>query len=105
MKKIIFLSILSLIFLQSHILANENNCKEFKKFSVEYMKCKTALLKEKTIKTTNKIKDKTIETGENIKNKTISTSKNIIKDTKDYQNEEWSEQKEKIKKVKEKVLD
>ena len=94
MNKIIFLSILSLIFLQNHISANENNCKEFKKFSVEYMKCKTVLLKEKTIKT-----------GENIKNKTISTSKNIIKDTKDYQSKEWSEQKEKIKNVKEKVLD
>jgi len=94
MNKVVFLSILFSIFLQSHISANENSCKEFKKFSVEYMKCKTVLLKEKTIKT-----------GKNIKNKTISTSKNIIEDTKDYQSKEWSKQKEKIKNVKEKVLD
>ena len=94
MKKIIFLTIIFVMFLQNNISANENDCKEFKKFSVEYMKCKTALLKEKTIKT-----------GKNIKNKTISTSKNIIKDTKDYQSKEWSEQKEKIENVKKKVLD
>ena len=40
---------------------NNNNCKEFKKYSAEYFKC----------------------IGSNIKDKTISTGQNIIKDTKD----------------------
>ena len=61
--------------------ANNKNCKEFKKFSVEYFKCK----------------------GKIIKDKTISTGQNIIKDTKDYQNKEWSEEKEKLDKAKNKV--
>ena len=43
--------------------------------------------------------------GNMIKDKTISTGQNIIKDTKDYQNKEWSEEKKKWIKVKEKVLD
>jgi hypothetical protein len=38
-----------------------------------------------------------------IKDKTISTGQNIIKDTKDYQNKEWSEEKEKMNKAKDKI--
>ena len=37
------------------------------------------------------------------KDKTISAGQNIIKDTKDYQNKEWSEEKEKINKAKDKI--
>ena len=35
--------------------------------------------------------------------KTISAGLNIIKDTKDYQNKEWSEEKKKINKTKDKI--
>ena len=61
--------------------ADISNCKSFKKFSVEYFKCK----------------------GNLVKDKTISAGQNIIKDTKDYQNEEWSEEKKKIEKTKKKI--
>ena len=81
MKKIIFLIFLIMIINNSISFANDKNCKEFKKFSVEYFKCK----------------------GNIIKDKTISTGKNIIKDTKDYQNKEWSKEKEKIDKAKDKI--
>ena len=81
MKKIIFLIFLIMIINNSISFANDKNCKEFKKFSVEYFKCK----------------------GNIIKDKTISTGKNIIKDTKDYQNKEWSEEKEKMNNTKDKI--
>ena len=89
MKKIIFFIFLILTTIDSNIFAKSKDCKEFKKFSAEYFKCK----------------------GNIVKDKTISAWQNIIKDTKDFQNKEWSEEKEKIdkaknkiKKVKEKVL-
>ena len=81
MKKIIFLIFLIMIINNSISFANDKNCKEFKKFSVEYFKCK----------------------GNIIKDKTISTGQNIIKDTKDYQNKEWSEEKEKMNNAKDKI--
>ena len=81
MKKIIFLIFLILIINNSNSFADTKNCKEFKKFSVEYFKCK----------------------GNMIKDKTISTGQNIIKDTKNYQNKEWSEEKEKMNKIKNEV--
>ena len=81
MKKIIFYIFLTMIIYNPNSFANNNNCKEFKKFSVEYFKCK----------------------GNMIKDKTISTGQNIIKDTKDYQKKEWSEEKEKMNKVKDKI--
>ena len=40
-----------------------------------------------------------------VKDKTISAGQNIIKDTKDYQDEEWSEEKKKIEKTKKKIND
>jgi len=73
MKKIIFVITLFILSMNSKSFANNDNCKEFIKFSVEYFKCK----------------------GNIIKDKTISTGQNIIKDTKDYQNKEWSEEKKK----------
>ena len=79
-KKLFFLILVFLNF-YSISLANTNICNEFKKFSVEYLKCK----------------------GNIIKDKTISTGQNIIKDTKDYQNKEWSEEKDKLLKTKEKI--
>ena len=81
MKKAIFLTILIILNINSYSLANNGNCKKFKKFSAEYFKCK----------------------GNIVKDKTISAGQNIIKDTKDYQNKEWSEGKKKINNTKEKI--
>ena len=80
MKKIILLIIIILLNTNSMSFAVKDDCNEFKKFSVEYFKCK----------------------GKKVKDKTISAGQNIIKDTKDYQNKEWSEEKVKINKAKEK---
>ena len=78
-----FILYLLIIFnMNNVVLANNITCKEFKKFSVEYFKCK----------------------GNLVKDKTISAGKNIIKDTKDYQKDEWIEEKEKLNKTKEKIL-
>ena len=89
MKKI-FLLILLLINNHSAALAKDMNCNEFKKFSLEYLKCK----------------------GSVVKNKTITAGKNIIKDTSEYQKKEWLKEKNKIdnekdqiKKTKQKILD
>ncbi len=81
MKKIILLVIFFFSSTTSVSFAKNNDCKEFKKFSVEYFKCK----------------------GNIIKDKTISAGQNIIKDTKDYQNKEWSDEKKKIEKAKDKI--
>ena len=80
-KKIIFFIIFFLLNLNSICFANNNDCKKFKKFSVEYVKCK----------------------GNIVKDKTISAGQNIIKDTKDYQNKSWSDEKNKMIKTKEKI--
>ena len=81
MKKIFFLIVFIILSQSTFSLAVQNDCKEFKKFSMEYLKCK----------------------GNTIKEKTISAGQNIIKDTKDYQNKEWSEEKDKLLKTKEKI--
>ena len=81
MKKIIFFISIFLLNTNSISFANNNDCKEFQKFSVEYFKCK----------------------GNIIKDKTISAGQNIIKDTKDYQNKEWSEEMKQIEKAKDKI--
>ena len=70
-----------LLTLHTSSYADISNCKNFKKFSVEYFKCK----------------------GNLVKDKTISAGQNIIKDTKDYQNKEWSKEKEKMGKTKDKI--
>ena len=81
MKKIIFFIFMIFTVINSNGFANSKDCKEFKKFSVEYFKCK----------------------GNIAKDKTISAGKSIIKDTKDYQNKEWSEEKKKLNKAKDKL--
>ena len=81
MKRLTFLFIILFLNLNSNTFANNNDCKQFKKFSVEYFKCK----------------------GNIIKDKTITTGQNIIKDTKEFQNKEWSEEKEKMNKAKDKI--
>ena len=83
MKKIIYIIITLLINFNNHAFSNTLDCDEFKKFSVNYMKCKTSLIKDKT----------------------VSAGKNFIDDTKNYQNKEWSDEKSKLNKLKEKVTE
>ena len=94
MKKVFIYTIILFYTFTFKVLSDDKQCNDFKKYSVDYMKCKTSQLKIKTLETGKKIKDKTVKTG-----------KNIIKDTKEYQSKEWSEEKEKIDKIKEKVFD
>ncbi len=94
MKKVFIYTIILFFTFTLKVLSDDKQCNDFKKYSVDYMKCKT-----------NQLKIKTLETGQKIKDKTVSTSKNIIKDTKEYQSKEWSEEKKKINKIKEKVFD
>ena len=83
MKKILFIIITLLFYLNSYSFSDELNCNDFKKFSVSYMKCKANL----------------------IKNKTVSAGKNFIDDTKNYQNKEWSDEKNKLDNLKEKLTE
>ena len=71
MKKIFIYTIILFFTFTLKVLSDDKQCNDFKKYSVDYMKCKT-----------NQLKIKTLETGKKIKDKTVSTSKNIIKDTK-----------------------
>tara|TARA_A100001015_G_scaffold126395_1_gene140073 strand:+ start:1552 stop:1803 length:252 start_codon:yes stop_codon:yes gene_type:complete len=82
MKKKILVAIFLLNF-NSYSFSNELDCNEFKKFSVNYMKCKASLIKDKT----------------------VSAGKNFIDETKSYQNKEWSDEKNKLNDLKEKVTD
>ncbi len=82
MSKLLILILIVIFNFNTFSYGKNSDCKDLKKFSVEYLKCK----------------------GKSIKDKTVSTGKNIIKDTKDYQNNEWSKEKDKIKKAKEKVF-
>ena len=81
MKTKLALATLFFFIFNTFVYSNEKNCSDFKKFSVEYFKCKGNLIKEKT----------------------ISAGQNIIKDTKDYQNKSWSDEKKKMIKTKEKI--
>ena len=80
-KKLIFIFVFFLGF-YNILNSTELNCNNFKKFSMEYMKCKSSL----------------------IKNKTIIVGENFVKDTKDYQKKEWDDEKSKVDDVKKKVL-
>ena len=81
-KKLAFITI-SFIFLSFNTFASENNCQNFKKFSLEYLKCHAKLTKDRT----------------------LSTGQNIIKDTKNYQKKEWNKEKNKVDEIKKKVLE
>ena len=83
MKKTFFIFITFLFCFNNYSFSEELNCNEFKKFSVNYMKCKANLFK----------------------NKTVSTGKNFINDTKNFQNKEWSDEKNKLNDLKEKVTE
>ena len=67
----IFFIIILIFGLNNFAHSEDLDCGDFKKFSVNYMKCKANL----------------------VKNKTISVSKDFVEDTKDYQSKEWSREK------------
>ena len=81
MKKIIFIVTIFLLNFNSYSFSNKLDCNEFKKFSIDYIKCKASLIKDKT----------------------VSVGKNFIDETKDYQNKELSDEKNKFNDLKEKV--
>ena len=83
MKKIIFIFITFLFSFNNNSFSNELVCNEFKKLSVNYMKCKASLIKDKT----------------------VSAGKNFIDDTKNYQNKAWSDEKNKLKNLREKLTE
>tara|TARA_X000000950_G_scaffold179984_1_gene218260 strand:+ start:225 stop:479 length:255 start_codon:yes stop_codon:yes gene_type:complete len=83
MRNLILITTMFCLSLSAYSFSNEVNCNEFKKFSINYMTCK----------------------GNLVKNKTISFGKNFVEDTKNYQKKEWSKEKDKLKNLKEKVLE
>ena len=83
MIKLILITAMFCLNLNTYSFSNEVNCDEFKKFSISYMSCKANL----------------------IKNKTVSVGQNFVEDTKSYQKKEWSKEKRKLKNLKEKILE
>ena len=81
MIKIILITFIFVLCISQNVNSKEN-CSDFKKFSVDYMKCK----------------------ANSAKNKAVSAGKNFITDTKEFQNKEWSNEKEKINKIKKKAI-
>ena len=82
MKKVIFIIVI-LNLLKIKVYSEEIiDCSKYNKLSKIYLECKTNYIKKKT----------------------LSIGKNVVKDTKNYQKKEWSDEKEKLKKMKEKVL-
>ena len=80
MIKKILISFIFVLSICGNVYSKEN-CSDFKKFSLDYMKCKAS----------------------SAKNKAVSTGKNFIQDTKEFQNKEWSDEKEKMNEIKKKV--
>ena len=83
MKTLFFIIILFCLNLSTYSFSNENDCSEFKKFSVNFMTCKANLIKMKT----------------------VSAGKNFVNNTMNYQKKEWSKEKDKFNKLKDKVLE
>ena len=81
-KKILLIIFITFVF-GNLSYSNENDCSQFKKLSINHIKCKSI----------------------SVKDKTIAAGKNIVEDTKDYQKKEWSSEKEKLGKIKEKILE
>ena len=68
MIKKIIITFIFILSINSNVYSNEK-CIDFKKFSIDYMKCKAS----------------------SVKNKATSAGKNFINDNKDFQNKEWSD--------------
>ena len=80
MIKTILIAFIFVFYISQNVYSKEN-CSDFKKFSVDYMKCK----------------------ANSAKNKAVSAGKDFITDTKEFQSKEWSNEKEKINKIKKKA--
>ena len=74
-KKILFTILFTIIIHYTQVYADQNDCSEYKKFSINFMKCKA-----------------------------LSAGKNFVEETKSFQNKEWTKEKGKMDKIKEKVL-
>ena len=83
MRKLILITAMFCLNFNTYSFSNEVDCDQFKKLTINYMSCKANL----------------------IKNKTVSVGKNFVEDTKKYQKKEWSKEKEKLKNLKEKILE
>ena len=70
MIKKVLIGFIFILSINSNVYSSEN-CNNFKKFSINYMKCK----------------------ANSAKNNAVSAGKNFIKDTKEFQNKEWSKEK------------
>jgi len=81
MIKKVLISFIFILSINNNVYSSEN-CNNFKKFSINYMKCKAS----------------------SAKNKAVSAGKNFINDTKEFQDKAWSDEKKKINKIKEKVF-
>ena len=81
MIKIILITFVFIISISNNLYSKEN-CSDFKKFSLDYMKCKASYAKSKA----------------------VSAGKDFIKDTKEFQNKEWSDEKEKMNEIKKKAI-
>ncbi|WP_435167996.1 hypothetical protein [Candidatus Pelagibacter bacterium nBUS_28] len=66
MKKILITIGLMLCFISSSY-SNETKCTDFKKFSKEYLKCKTDKIKKGTINKANEIKEGTAKKTSDLK--------------------------------------
>ena len=83
MKFNFFLILIIILGINKFAYSDEINRNEFDKFSSEFLKCKANI----------------------IKNKAVNAGQNFVEDTKEYQKKEWSKEKDKIDKLKEKVLE
>ena len=81
MINIILITFIFILSINKNVYSKEN-CTDLKKFSVDYMKCKAI----------------------SAKNKAVSAGKNFMKDTKEFQNKEWSDEKEKMNEIKKKAI-
>ena len=81
MKRIFFIFII-FFFNSSFSFAEENKCKEFKKFSKEYIECNAKRLKEASSKKAKKLKDgaskKTQELKEGTSKKAKELKENLV---------------------------
>ena len=82
MKKIILILIIFNL-LKINVHSEEIiDCSKYNKLSKIYLECKANYIKKKT----------------------LSIGKNVVEDTKNYQKKEWSDEKKKLEKAKEKIL-
>ena len=80
MKKI-FLIFIIFFFNSTFSFADENKCKEFKKFSKEYIKCNTKKLKQASSKKAKELKDKTSKKTQELKDGTSKKTQELKEET------------------------